>query len=72
MGTVAHIRFKYENSSECEDAVRDLDMLDAKLQPRAVLQRNGRSWRVSKVEVQRSRTDPADSPVWLVYLESHT
>ena len=71
MGTVAHIRFRYEHNSMVEETVCDLDMLDSKLRPKALLERNGRTWQVSKVEVQRTSDDPAQPPVWLVYLQSH-
>jgi len=69
MSTVACIRFHYEGNAAYEDAVEDLDALDAKLLPNTVISRRGRNWRVSKVEVQRPH--PADPPLWLVYLSEY-
>jgi hypothetical protein len=71
MGTVAEVRFRYEHNPTYEEVVTDLDVLDSKLRPKALIQRNGRTWQVTKVEIQRPADDPAQPPVWLIYLQSH-
>ena len=70
MSTVAGIVFQYDGDSSTEETVHDLDALDSKLKPGAIIERKGRLWKVVQVEVDRSADEPDQTPLWRVQLSS--
>jgi len=70
MGTVAHVVFRYDDDPNSDEAVRDLDALDAKLRPGATMERNGRSWEVIRIDVEPPTGIDDELPTWRVYLKA--
>ena len=70
MSTVARIIFRYDGDPSTEETVHDLDALDSTLKPESIIQRNGRSWKVIKVQVERAIDASSEPPIWRVHLSS--
>jgi hypothetical protein len=70
MSTVARMIFRYDGDATTEETVHDLDALDSKLVPGSIIDRRGRSWKVTEIDVQRPQDEIAEDPVWRVYLSS--
>jgi len=71
MGTVARIVFHYDETCLTEETVEDLDTLDSKLKRGAMIKRNGKRWRIARVDVERPSAEAEQQdPLWRIWLRS--